>query len=122
MFTSGILASLYCPALTKNQIDDLVKSTPMNLDNYLESIVKEKYKVEIEQYKLKCKNAQDEALERAIEIGLERGLEIGIEKGIVKGKNIALVMVAKNMLKNGKSLKEVIETLNVSLKWLDKFV
>jgi hypothetical protein len=109
---SYYFSNLYFHALSKNQLDDLKRSTPMY--DYIETYAKEKYKVELEKSKVESKNAQDEALVR----GKEEGIVIGQEKGI----NIALAMVAKTMFKQEKSLKEICETLNVSLKWLDEFV
>ncbi|MDR2092768.1 MAG: hypothetical protein LBP58_05575, partial [Azoarcus sp.] len=48
--------------------------------------------------------------ETGLKEGLEQGLEQGLEKGLEQGREEALVSVARNMLKRGMSVEDIVET------------
>jgi hypothetical protein len=69
------------------------------MKDYFDSLVEEKYKVQL-----------GEALEK------------GLEKGREERRDDILVFVAKNLLNKGLSRELILDYLNVSQDWFDKFV
>jgi flagellar biosynthesis/type III secretory pathway protein FliH len=85
------------------------------MKDYFDSLVEEKYKVQLEE-------AREKGREEAREKFLEKGREEVREKAREKSRNDTLVFVAKNLLNKGLSRELILDYLNVSQEWFDKFV
>jgi predicted transposase/invertase (TIGR01784 family) len=68
--------------------------------------VRDRYIRSLNYYNTTILDIEDKATERGVEQGIEQGIEIGVEQGIE--------IVAKNMLKSGKPIAEIMEMTGLS--------
>ena len=88
----------------------------------LEEISKDKHERELAEYREKYIRDQMAIEDYGFDRGLEQGLEQGLKQGLEQGRNEEKEKIIKSMQKNGMSIQDISNIVNLSKEEINKIL